>query len=44
LIKDNVSGVNFGTDSLMAVLIDSTNGAQIASEANCYQRWRENKI
>lgn len=39
--KSYVIGLDYGTDSVRAVLIDSENGNEIASEVHWYQRWKK---
>ena len=41
LKKNYVIGLDYGTDSVRAVLIDSENGKEIASEVHWYQRWKK---
>lgn len=38
-----VIGLDYGTDSVRAVLTDSSNGREIASEVHWYKRWRDKK-
>ncbi len=35
-------GLDYGTDSVRAVLIDSSNGKEVASEVHWYTRWKKN--
>lgn len=41
-MKKYVIGLDYGTDSVRAVLIDTENGAELASEVHMYQRWQKN--
>lgn len=41
-MKSFVIGLDYGTDSVRAVLIDTSDGTEIASEVHWYQRWKEN--
>jgi len=36
-----VIGVDYGTDSVRSVIIDATNGNEIASSVFYYPRWRD---
>src|SRR5680860_1568506 len=38
-----VIGLDYGTDSVRAVLTDSSNGREIASEVHWYKRWMDKK-
>ena len=38
-----VIGLDYGTDSVRAVLIDADNGAELASSVDFYRRWAEGK-
>lgn len=39
-----VIGLDYGTDSVRAVLIDTTNGKELASDVHYYQRWKEKQF
>jgi len=39
-MKNYVIGLDFGTDSVRAVLIDTENGKEMALEEHWYQRWK----
>ena len=39
-IQKYVIGLDYGTDSVRAVLIDSSNGQELASEVHWYTRWK----
>ncbi|MGJ5640690.1 ribulokinase [Formosa sp. S-31] len=41
-MKTYVIGVDYGSDSCRAVLIDATSGEELASEVHWYQRWKKN--
>ncbi|MDR6968538.1 L-ribulokinase [Flavobacterium arsenatis] len=41
-MKKYVIGLDYGTDSVRAVLIDTDNGSEIASEVHFYKRWKVN--
>src|SRR5512140_2806888 len=38
-----VIGIDFGTDSVRAVVVDATNGKEIANAISHYRRWAEGK-
>jgi L-ribulokinase len=40
-MKKYVIGLDYGTDSVRAVLIDTDNGAELASEVHMYARWKQ---
>jgi len=42
-MKGYVIGLDYGTDSVRAVLINTENGHEIAAEVHYYQRWKEKK-
>ena len=42
-MKNYVIGVDYGSDSVRAVLIDTENGSEISSSVHYYQRWKNNK-
>src|SRR5215471_21141167 len=40
--KDNfVIGVDFGTDSVRSIIVDSNNGQEVASSVFYYPRWKD---
>ena len=40
-MKSYVIGLDYGSDSVRAVLIDTDNGAELASQVHYYQRWKD---
>lgn len=38
-----VIGIDFGTDSVRSMIIDATNGQEVASEVTSYRRWSSGK-
>lgn len=42
-MKNYVIGLDYGTDSVRAVLVDSENGKELASDTYYYPRWKEQK-
>jgi len=43
-MKKYVIGLDYGTDSVRAVLIDTENGAELATSVSYYQRWKQGKF
>lgn len=43
-MKKYVIGLDYGTDSVRAVLIDTENGSELATSVSYYQRWKEGKF
>lgn len=41
--KSYVIGIDYGTDSVRSVLVDTSNGACLSSKVHWYQRWKEAK-
>ena len=41
--KKYVIGVDFGTDSVRSVIIDTSNGSEISGSVFDYPRWKEGK-
>lgn len=42
-MKNYVIGLDYGSDSVRAVLIDTENGKELASDVHWYQRWKNGK-
>ena len=42
-MKNYVVGLDYGSDSVRAVLIDTKNGNEVASEVHWYKRWKNNE-
>ena len=42
-MKKYVIGLDYGTDSVRAVLINTENGSELAANVHYYQRWKEGK-
>ena len=42
-MKNYVIGLDYGSDSVRAVLIDTENGQELASEVCHYKRWKNNE-
>lgn len=42
-MKASVIGIDYGTDSVRAVLVDASNGNQLATAIREYPRWKEGK-
>ncbi|MCY0970440.1 ribulokinase [Chryseobacterium wangxinyae] len=43
-MKKYVIGLDYGTDSVRAVLIDTENGLELATSVSYYQRWKDGKF
>lgn len=43
-MKKYVIGLDYGTDSVRAVLIDTTNGVELAASVSHYKRWKDGKF
>ena len=43
-MKDFVIGLDYGTDSARAVLVNAHTGEQLAEAVHCYARWAEGKF
>jgi L-ribulokinase len=43
-MKKYVIGLDYGTDSVRAVLIDTENGAELSTSVSYYQRWKQGKF
>ncbi len=41
--ENMVMGVDFGTDSVRSVIIDTENGSEISNHVSYYKRWKEGK-
>jgi len=42
-MKNYVIGLDYGSDSVRAVLIDTENGSELSSSVHWYQRWKRNQ-
>jgi len=42
-MKNYVIGLDYGSDSVRAVLIDTDNGRELSSSVHYYQRWKNNE-
>lgn len=43
-MKKYVIGLDYGTDSVRAVLIDTTNGVELTASVSYYKRWKDGKF
>ena len=43
-MKNYVIGLDYGSDSVRAVLIDTENGHELASDVCHYKRWKNNEF
>ncbi len=42
-MKKYVIGIDYGTDSCRALVVDPTDGREVSSSVSCYRRWAEGK-
>lgn len=43
-LKNNVIGVDYGTDLVQSIIVDSSNGNEIASSIYYYPRWNQQQF